>query len=61
MWIWEQAMRGAISMSKRYELVKQYYDAGLWGKKWVRDAVIKGWVTIAEYWQITGEEYVNEP
>ena len=46
-------------MSRRYELVKQYYDAGLWGKKWVRDAVIKGWVTIAEYWQITGEEYGN--
>ena len=48
-------------MSRRYELVKRYYDAGLWGKNWVRDAVIKGWVTIAEYQLITGEEYVDEP
>jgi hypothetical protein len=48
-------------MSNRYELVKKYYDAGLWSKKWVRDAVIKGWVTIAEYQLITGEEYTNEP
>ena len=48
-------------MSNRYELVKKYYDAGLWSKKWVRDAVIKGWVTIAEYKLITGEEYANEP
>jgi hypothetical protein len=47
-------------MSRRYELVKKYYDAGLWSKKWVRDAVIKGWVTIAEYQLITGEEYVSK-
>jgi len=48
-------------MSRRYELVKQYYDAGLWNKKRIRDAVIKGWVTADEHKQITGEEYVDEP
>lgn len=48
-------------MSNRYELVKKYYDAGLWSKKWVRDAVIKGWINASEHQSITGEEYVDEP
>ena len=48
-------------MSKRYELVKKYYDTGLWNKKWVRDAVIKSWITRSEYQEITGEEFTDEP
>lgn len=48
-------------MSKRYELVKKYYDTGLWNKKWVWDAVIKSWITSPEYQKITGEEFTDEP
>lgn len=44
-------------MSRKFELVKGYYDSGLWSKKRVRDAVVKNWITVAEYELITGEEY----
>lgn len=43
--------------SAKYELVKRYYDSGLWGKAAVRNAVVKGWITPAEYTEITGEPY----
>lgn len=43
--------------SKKYNLVKGYYDKGLWSKKRVHDAVIKGWITPDEYFEITGEPY----
>lgn len=44
-------------MSRKFDLVKHYYDAGLWGAERVRNAVIKGWITEEEYRQITGEGY----
>ena len=44
-------------MSKKFNLVKKYYEQGLWSKKRVRDAVLKGWITADEYKEITGEEY----
>ena len=47
-------------MSKRYKLVKQYYDAGLWSKKRVRDAVIKEWISTEEYHEIIGEEFTAD-
>lgn len=43
--------------SPRYELVKGYYDTGKWKKKAVKNAVVKGWITAAEYEEITGEAY----
>ncbi len=43
-------------MSK-FEKVKKYYDAGLWNKVMVRNAVIKGWITEDEYEEIVGEPY----
>lgn len=43
--------------SQKFELVKNYYDAGLWKKKAVRNAVTKGWITASEYEEITGEVY----
>lgn len=45
-------------MSKKYELVKGYYDKGLWSKTRVRNAVGK-WITAEEYEMITGEVYDN--
>lgn len=43
-------------MSKHYELVKSFYDRGLWSIDRVRSAVGK-WITKAEYKEITGETY----
>ena len=43
--------------SKMFEQIKQWYDNGLWGKKAVRNAVIKGFITEDEYKEITGEDY----
>lgn len=44
-------------MSKKYELVKEYYDNGLWNLTRVRNAVIKGWITPEQFTEITGEPY----
>jgi len=44
-------------MSKKYELVKNYYDNGLWNLTRVRNAVIKGWITEEEFKEITGQSY----
>lgn len=44
-------------MSKKYNLVKKYYEQGLWGKRRVHDAVGKSWITAEEYKEITGEDY----
>ena len=43
--------------SDKFDLVKRYYDTGLWKKKAVKNAVIKNWITAAEYEEITGEIY----
>jgi len=43
--------------SEKFELVKGYYDSGKWKKKAVRNAVVRGWITAAEYAEITGEAY----
>lgn len=43
--------------SAKYNLVKKYYDDGLWNIARVRNAVVKNWITVAEYEDITGEVY----
>lgn len=40
-----------------YERIKYYYNAGLWNKAMVKNAVRKGVITKDEYKTITGEEY----
>lgn len=44
-------------MSRYYEKLKGYYDAGLWDLERMHNAVVKGWITADEYQEITGEEY----
>ena len=44
-------------MSANFEKVKNYYDKGLWSIERVAKAVVKGWITAAEYLEITGEDY----
>lgn len=46
-------------MSPKYNKVKTYYDNGLWNKTMVRNAVLKHWITPAEYQMITGEDYAE--
>lgn len=44
-------------MSANFEKVKYYYDNGLWNIDRVKKAVAKGWITVEEYKEITGEDY----
>jgi hypothetical protein len=40
--------------SKKYKLVKGYYDKRLWTRKMLKNAVVKGWITQDEYDGIVG-------
>lgn len=44
-------------MSAKFYKVKKFYDEGLWARPMVRNAVAKGWITVEEYEEITGEHY----
>lgn len=48
-------------MSKtKFELVKRYYENGLWKRKRVSDAVLMGWISEDEFLEITGEDYQKD-
>ena len=38
---------------KKFEKVKKYYENGLWDIKRLRNAVVKGWITETEFFEIT--------
>ena len=42
--------------SKKFDLVKKYYDDHRWTKDMVMNAVKKGWITEEEYIEIVGVE-----
>lgn len=44
----------ATEHSPKFKQVKQWYDMGIWDKEKVHKAVEKGWITEAEYEEITG-------
>lgn len=44
-------------MSSKFEKVKSYYERGLWDISRVRNAVVKNWITPAEFEEITGTAY----
>lgn len=44
-------------MSAKYEMLKNFYDEGLWDQKRLKNAVSKNWITAEEYKLITGEDY----
>ncbi len=44
-------------MSAKFEQVKGFYDIGVWNEQKVRNAVVKGWITEAEFQDITGKAY----
>lgn len=41
----------------KFEKVRSYFEKGLWFASMVRNAVLKGWITAAQFTEITGEEY----
>lgn len=43
--------------SKNFDKVKYYFDNGLWSLYRVTEAVKKGWITIDEFEEITGQPY----
>ena len=43
--------------SKNYEKVKHYYGMKLWTEERVRNAVLKNWITEAEFKEITDKDY----
>lgn len=43
--------------SKKFRLVKSFYDQNLWTIGRVADAVFKKWITEEEYLAITGKKY----
>ncbi len=43
--------------SNKYDTVKRYYSLKLWDITKVRNAVVKNWITEAEFAEITGEAY----
>ena len=45
-------------MSKWYEKIKGWYEAGYWTKLMVKNAVVKEKITGDEYKEITGEDYI---
>lgn len=49
--------REASGHSPKYDLVKNYYDKGLWDINRVHKAVEKNWITKNEFTEITGEPY----
>ena len=48
-------------MSADFAKLKGYFDSGSWTKKQIGDAVSKGWITVEEYHEITGEDYAPVP
>lgn len=47
----------AVEHSPKFEDVKNWYNSGRWKIVAIRNAVIKGWITAAEFEEITGEIY----
>ena len=43
--------------SEKFAKVKGLYDSGAWGEKYVRGAVVKGWITAEEFKEIMGKDY----
>lgn len=44
-------------MANWFDRIKKYYDADLWTKKMVGNAVVKKKITAEQYKKITGEDY----
>lgn len=43
--------------SAHYAMVKNFYARKVWNEERVRNAVVSGWITAAEFEEITGKAY----
>ena len=43
--------------SEKFEIVKKYFDMGLWTETKLRNAVVKNWITPDEFKEISGKDY----
>lgn len=50
-------LMGETEHSPKFDKVSGFYKSGAWNEKQVRNAVAKGWITAAEFAEITGKEY----
>lgn len=46
-----------MAKKSKFEMVKNFYEKGLWKEKRVHDAVKMGWISPENYKEITGEDY----
>lgn len=46
--------------SDKYDMVRRFYKTKMWNETQVRNAVAKGWITAAEFKEITGADYAAE-
>lgn len=53
----KKAAAAVVEHSPNFGQIKDYYDRGLWKIKAVRNAAARGWITAAEFEEITGEVY----
>lgn len=43
--------------SEKFDLVNKYYKTNLWTEQQTRNAVLKGWITEDEFYEITNKRY----
>ena len=46
-----------LGKSKKFDKVKEWFDKGFWTLEMAKNAVVKEWITAAEFKEITGEKY----
>lgn len=46
-----------MAHSKKFDMVKNYYDFKVWDEARVRNAVVKNWITAEEFKDIVGIDY----
>ena len=49
-----------MAHSKKFEMVKEFYQLRFWSLRMTRNAVVKSWITAEEFKEITGKDY-EEP
>ncbi len=46
-----------MAQSAKYAMVKEFFDSDIWNESKVKNAVVKGYITEAEFQKITGKAY----
>lgn len=46
-----------MAQSAKYAMVKEFYEKGAWNEVRMKNAVLRGYITEAEFQKITGKAY----